>query len=117
MIPGQTVSVIAVQPHGDDAIELTYKTAEGDLGQRVLGRDAEENLAIAHAEARPLDAIAADFKLVADSTKFERSAPVRIAHLRDVDVFVTDRLEAEPLRELCRSEGVELVETAAKASS
>jgi DeoR family glycerol-3-phosphate regulon repressor len=54
--------------------------------------------------------------LVADSTKFERSAPVRIAHLRDVDVFVTDRLEAEPLRELCRSEGVELVETAAETS-
>ena len=43
VIPGQNVSVIAVQPHGADAIELTYKTAEGDLGQRVLGRDAEEN--------------------------------------------------------------------------
>jgi DeoR family transcriptional regulator, glycerol-3-phosphate regulon repressor len=49
--------------------------------------------------------------LVADSTKFERSAPVRIGHLREVDVFVTDRLGPPPLRELCRSEGIKLVET------
>ena len=34
VIPGQNVSVIAVQSHGADAIELTYKTAEGDLGER-----------------------------------------------------------------------------------
>ena len=45
VIPGQNVSVIAVQPHGDDAIELTYKTAEGDLGsiddaQALLTGDA-----------------------------------------------------------------------------
>jgi|ERR1700722_703878 len=63
LIPGATIAVIAVQPHGGDAIELTYKTANGELGQRVLGRDAEENLTIVHAEARPLDAGAADFKL------------------------------------------------------
>jgi hypothetical protein len=29
VIPGQTVSVIAVQLHGSDVVELTYKTAEG----------------------------------------------------------------------------------------
>ena len=40
VIPGKA-SVIAVQPHGADAVELTYKTAAGQLGQRVLGRDAE----------------------------------------------------------------------------
>jgi hypothetical protein len=26
VIPGQSVSVISVQPHGSDAIELAYKT-------------------------------------------------------------------------------------------
>ena len=36
VIPGQNVSVIAVQWHGADALELTYKTADGDLGQRCL---------------------------------------------------------------------------------
>jgi superfamily II DNA or RNA helicase len=66
VIPGQSVSVIAVQPHGADAVELTYKTAEGEVGQRVLGRDAEAALAITEAEARPLDAEAVDFKLVAE---------------------------------------------------
>jgi len=71
VIPGQTVSVIAVQPHGADAIELTYKTVEGELGQRVLGRDAEANLATADAEARPLDAVAADFKLVAECQRIK----------------------------------------------
>jgi hypothetical protein len=58
LIPGQNVAVIAVQPHGDDAVKLTYKTAEGELGDRVLGRDAEEKLAIVQLEARPLDAVA-----------------------------------------------------------
>jgi hypothetical protein len=31
VIPGQSVSVIAVQPHGAVAAELTYKTAEAKL--------------------------------------------------------------------------------------
>ncbi|MGO9899679.1 MAG: helicase-related protein [Solirubrobacteraceae bacterium] len=83
VIPGQNVSVIAVQPHGADAVELTYKTAEGDLGQRVLGRDAEPKLAIAQAEARPLDAPAADFKLVAECQR------IKLAGLWDPMLAVT----------------------------
>ena len=83
VIPGQTVAVIAVQPHGADAVELTYKTAEGDLGQRVLGRDAEAKLAIAQAEARPLDAAAADFKLVAECQR------IKLAGLWDPMLAVT----------------------------
>jgi len=83
VIPGQNVSVIAVQPHGADAIELTYKTAQGGLGQRVLGRDAEANLAIAEAEARPLDAEAADFKLVAECQR------IKLAGLSDPMLAVT----------------------------
>jgi len=83
VIPGQNVSVIAVQPHGADAIELTYKTAEGDLGQRVLGRDAEAKLTIAQAEARPLDAVAGDFKLVAECQR------IKLAGLWDPMLAVT----------------------------
>ncbi|HWJ49585.1 MAG TPA: helicase-related protein, partial [Solirubrobacteraceae bacterium] len=83
VIPGQNVSVIAVQPHGGDAIELTYKTAEGEVDQRVLGRDAERNLAIAKREARPLDAIAADFKLVAECQR------IKLAGLSDPMLAVT----------------------------
>jgi len=83
VIPGQNVSVIAVQPHGADAVELTYKTAQGGLGQRVLGRDAEAMLAIARAEARPLDAEAADFKLVAECQR------IKLAGLWDPMLAVT----------------------------
>ena len=48
--------------------------------------------------------------LVADSSKFTRSAPVRIAHLRDVDVIVTDRLAAPETAELCDRLGVHVVQ-------
>ena len=47
--------------------------------------------------------------LVADSSKFARSAPVRVAHLDDVDILVTDRLPTAAA-ELCRAHGVEVVE-------
>jgi superfamily II DNA or RNA helicase len=90
VIPGQNVVVIAVQPHGADAVELTYKTAAGDLGQRILGRDAQEKLAIAHAEARPLDAVAADFKLVAECQR------IKLAGLFDPMLAVTTS-DIEPL--------------------
>lgn len=48
--------------------------------------------------------------LVCDATKFGRSAPVRIAHISQVHSFVTDRCVSEPVREICRASGVELVE-------
>ena len=48
--------------------------------------------------------------LVADSTKLTRSAPVRIAHLGQINAFVTDRLGSVRLRSLCQTHGIELVE-------
>ena len=49
--------------------------------------------------------------LVADSTKFERTAPVRIGHLEQVDTFVTDQCPDERVRKICREFDVELIET------
>jgi DeoR family transcriptional regulator, glycerol-3-phosphate regulon repressor len=46
--------------------------------------------------------------LVADAMKFTRSAPVRIAHLSQVDIFVTDRQPPEPIVSLCQHSGVQL---------
>ena len=46
--------------------------------------------------------------LVADAMKFTRTAPVRIGHLADIDVFVTDRPPPEPVANYCRTEGVAL---------
>ena len=44
--------------------------------------------------------------LVADAMKFTRSAPVRIGHLADVDIFVTDQPPPEPVSNLCQHGGV-----------
>ncbi|HEV7345084.1 MAG TPA: DeoR family transcriptional regulator, partial [Devosia sp.] len=49
--------------------------------------------------------------LVSDATKFERAAPVRIAHLSQVDTFVTDHCSSEAVRAVCAEAGVWLIET------
>jgi DeoR family transcriptional regulator, glycerol-3-phosphate regulon repressor len=49
--------------------------------------------------------------LVADSSKFARSAPVRVAHLSEIDLFVTDRLPSPAIADLCRIHKVETIET------
>ncbi len=51
--------------------------------------------------------------LVADSTKLERTAPVRIGHLSQINTFITNRCPSQQLQDLCREHGVTLVETAA----
>lgn len=47
--------------------------------------------------------------LVADITKFDRTAPVRFASLRDLDRFVTDAPIEPALARLCRSWGTEVI--------
>lgn len=44
--------------------------------------------------------------LVADSMKFERTAPVRIGHISQLDYFVTDTAPPQRVRELCRESDV-----------
>lgn len=48
--------------------------------------------------------------LVSDRLKFERSAPVRIGHISQIDVFITDRLVSAPIADLCRTHGVNVIE-------
>jgi DeoR family glycerol-3-phosphate regulon repressor len=48
--------------------------------------------------------------LVADKIKLERAAPVRIGHISDIDVFVTDNLPSARLAALCKAEGVQVIE-------
>jgi DeoR family transcriptional regulator, glycerol-3-phosphate regulon repressor len=49
--------------------------------------------------------------LVCDSTKFERSAPVRIAHISQVNTFITDHCPSATVRKVCAESAVELIET------
>jgi DeoR family glycerol-3-phosphate regulon repressor len=55
--------------------------------------------------------------LVADKLKLERSAPIRVGHLGELDDFVTDALPSEPLRSLCAAHGVNLVEVGPAAEA
>jgi DeoR family glycerol-3-phosphate regulon repressor len=49
--------------------------------------------------------------LVADATKFERTAPVRIGHLSQVNTLITDRCEVSSIRRICQERDVQIVET------
>ena len=51
--------------------------------------------------------------LVADSTKFERAAPVRIGHLSQTHCFVTDACKSDSIRQICIEAKVDLHETSA----
>ena len=46
--------------------------------------------------------------LVADAMKFERKAPVRIAPMAEIDVFVTDRRPPASVEEVVKTHGVRL---------
>ncbi|MGJ4971657.1 MULTISPECIES: DeoR/GlpR family DNA-binding transcription regulator [unclassified Bradyrhizobium] len=59
--------------------------------------------------AQAIIANARSVMLVADSTKLHRSAPVRIAHLSQIQTFVTDRPLPDGLASLCHSRGIEVV--------
>ncbi len=48
--------------------------------------------------------------LVADRSKLERTAPVRIGDMSEIDTFVTDMVPSSGLREVCARHGVELIE-------
>ncbi len=49
--------------------------------------------------------------LVADASKFDRTAPVRIGHLRQIHSFITDRCVQPSIRRLCADLGIALIET------
>jgi DeoR family transcriptional regulator, glycerol-3-phosphate regulon repressor len=46
--------------------------------------------------------------LVSDTMKFSRSAPVRIGHISQVNIFVTDSLPPEGVMDSCRANGVKV---------
>ncbi|EWT02609.1 helicase [Intrasporangium oryzae NRRL B-24470] len=85
-----TAVVLAVQWHGEDALEVTYKAASGLLGQRVVYRSDEPTLKPANVGGRPFDASAADFKLAAEAQR------IKLAGLFDPMLAVTTS-DVQPL--------------------
>jgi DeoR family glycerol-3-phosphate regulon repressor len=86
-------AVIGTSAIDDDGALLDYDFREVKVAQAII------------ANARHVI-------LVADSTKFERTAPVRIAHLSQVHTFVTDSCTSPNIRRICRENNVQLIETA-----
>lgn len=69
LIPAQVITVIFAQWHGTDALELTYKTNDGALGQQVVFRKDQDNLTVAQTGSRAFDANATDFKMIAEAQR------------------------------------------------
>lgn len=69
LIPAEVITVVFAQWHGTDALELTYKTNAGVLGQQVIFRKDQDKLAVAQTGSRAFDANASDFKLVAEAQR------------------------------------------------
>jgi DeoR family glycerol-3-phosphate regulon repressor len=67
--------------------------------------------------AQAIIANARSVMLVADSTKLRRSAPVRIAHLSQIQTFVTDSALPAGLTSICQHRGIEVVVALDKAAA
>jgi DeoR family glycerol-3-phosphate regulon repressor len=64
-------------------------------------------------EVRVAQAIIANARsiiLVSDATKFQRRAPMRIAHISQIGTFITDRCDDPDFRSLLETNKVRLIE-------
>lgn len=78
IVPSSSVCVVSVQWFGTEALELTYKTADGKVANQLLFRDSEPSLELVE-EGRPwsFDGDGALFRLVSEAQR------IRLAHLFD----------------------------------
>ncbi len=80
-------AVIGVSAIDEDGALLDYDYREVRVAQAII-ENARETI------------------LVADKIKFERSAPVRIAHLSQISTFVTDEPLSEKMERICLANDV-----------
>jgi hypothetical protein len=68
IMPSGLVTVVNVQWHGSDALELTYKTAEGKVANKLLYRHDEPRIEVVE-QGRPwsFDGDGALFRLVSET--------------------------------------------------
>ncbi len=97
---------------GEQAVDLIsqFKVDHAVMGVSAIDDDGAL-LDFDYREVRAAQAIMQNSRnviLVSDSMKFSRSAPVRMGHLSQVDVFVTDKPPPETIIELCKHQGVQI---------
>jgi DeoR family glycerol-3-phosphate regulon repressor len=98
---------------GDATVALLseFKVDFAVIGASAIDPEDGTVLDYDHAEVRAARVILANARrtiLAADSMKFDRTAPVRIASLRDIDIFVTDRTPPTAVLDLCAEAGVKV---------
>lgn len=100
---------------GEAAVDFIkqFKVDYAVIGTSAIDEDGAL-LDFDYREVKVAQAIIANARhviLVSDSTKFKRTAPVRIAHLSQVNTFITDRCPVPSVRQVCAESGVTLIET------
>lgn len=78
IVPDGAVTVVSVRWFGSDALELTYKTAAGEVGQEILYRHSESQFEVVE-QGRPwsFDGDGALFRLASEAHR------IRLAYLFD----------------------------------
>lgn len=114
MVPGGRVRASDGAIVGHQTIEFLsqFRPDFAIIGAAAIARDGSLlDYDIAEVSvARAMIKYARNVILCADSDKFQKMAPVRIAGLADVDVFVTDTRCSEVLHQMCQTERVRVME-------
>lgn len=94
LVHGASAMVLAVEAHGPETVEVTYRTddgADGAVGSRLLNHSDEHRLAIEPAERPwPLTADGAAFRLASEARR------IQLAHLFDPYIAI-ETATVEPL--------------------
>jgi len=114
MVPGGIVRRSDGAILGEAAVDFIrqFRVEIALIGTAAIAHDGtllDYDLREAHV-ARAIIENARHIILAADSSKFERSAPVQIGHLSQIHSFVTDECTDPALRRLCGAYEIELVE-------
>lgn len=97
---------------GEAAVDFIrqFKVDNAVIGTSAIDRDGSL-LDYDYREVKVAQAIienARNTVLVADSMKYERTAPVRIGHVSQLDHFVTDQAPPEELAQVCSDSGLRI---------
>ena len=100
---------------GEAAVDFIrqFKVDYAVIGVSAIDRDGAL-LDYDFREVKVAQAIMANARhviLVSDSSKSDRTAPVRIGHLSQIHTFITDHCPLPSVKTICRENGVRLVET------
>lgn len=91
-VDGQFVTIVQVHWHGTEAVTLTYRDENGQVGERLLYRSDEPRIAVAERSGTfGFDADGGKFRLASEARR------IRLAHLFDPMLAVTtSSLDALP---------------------